>query len=170
MREEKTLLEAVLVFPVRKNNVLLGIKTEKIGQGCWNGLGGGIENGETPHVAAVREVLQEGPVTIRPEDLQKIAMATLHNTKSDRSTFVCHLHVFLIHRWEGEFVSTEEIIHPTWFKKDQLPLEQMMLADRFWVPRAINDEKIIVRASYGPFQQTLLGKVEIETVNDFYDE
>lgn len=45
--EEKTLLKAVIVFPLRRRSVLLAKKAEKIGAGCWNGYGGGIVESET---------------------------------------------------------------------------------------------------------------------------
>ncbi len=44
MEEEKTLLEATLVLCIDKDhNVLLGVKTRKIGKDCRNGYGGGVE-------------------------------------------------------------------------------------------------------------------------------
>jgi len=43
---EKVLLDAVVCYLVREDEILLAFKTVKIGKDCWNGYGGGIEEGE----------------------------------------------------------------------------------------------------------------------------
>ena len=48
MQEEKVSLNATLCYPIRDNKILLVLKAQKIGQGCWNGYGGGIDGGKTP--------------------------------------------------------------------------------------------------------------------------
>lgn len=41
MRKEKVLENAVLVFLLKGDEVLLAVKTRNIGAGCYNGYGGG---------------------------------------------------------------------------------------------------------------------------------
>ena len=55
MNEEKVLFNATVCYPVRDGKVLLAFKTCKIGANCWNGYGGGIEQGETLAGAALWE-------------------------------------------------------------------------------------------------------------------
>lgn len=169
MGEEKVLLEASLCFPVRGERILLGKKMKNIGKGCWNGYGGGIEPGETPEQAMIRELWEEAEVAAQPTALEKVAIMSFHNTKTDGRTFVCRVHIYLLRQWEGDFRSTEEMANPTWFDRQTLPLGGMMPADREWVPIILSGRKIIGTARYGPYQQVLLGKVEFQYVESFSD-
>jgi len=165
MDGEKTLLNATLCYLVKGNKVLLSLKTKNIGTGCWNGYGGGIEKGEMPEQASLRELKEETGITALPESLKKVAVVDFCNTKSDGSIFNCRVHVYLVSQWTGEPQMSDEMINPTWFDKDSLPLGEMLLADREWLPLILNGKKIMASAKYGPFQKTLLGKVEIRQVD-----
>lgn len=168
MEEEKTLLNATLCFLVKGDEVLLSLQTQKIGKGCLNGYGGGIEaEDKTPEEAALRELKEEAKVLVSPNCLQKVAIIDFHNTKSDQSVFICRVHVYLVSHWTGDPQPSNEMIDPTWFRKDLLPLDKMLPADREWLPLVLNGQKIIASAKYGPFQKTLLGGVEIRQVNSF---
>jgi ADP-ribose pyrophosphatase YjhB (NUDIX family) len=159
MKEEKVLLNAVIVYLVRGDEVLLAMKTKKIGAGCWNGYGGGIEAGESEVDAVIRELREESGAVTQPEYLEKIAVVDFHNTKTDGTKFMCRCHVFIIKEWTGEIKATDEMLTPTWFKINNLPLEQMMPADRYWLLPALLGKKIIAKAEYGPFQKELLSDV-----------
>ena len=171
MAEEKTLLNAVLCFPVRTGEVMLGLKLQKIGAGKLNGWGGGIESGEMPIQAMIRELFVEsGGVKTEPGDYEKVAVIDFHNTKTDGTAFVCRVHIYLLLRWEGEFRTTDEIANPRWHRRDGLPLDEMMPADRAWLPPILAGRKLIGRAKYGPFQRELLEPMEIRYVVAFRDE
>ncbi len=159
MIEEKTLLEATVCFPVRENEILLAKKTRKIGAGCWNGYGGGPDEGESLRDAAVRELFEECGLVASPDDLLKIAIMEFHNTKTDGSVFVARVHFYTLSVWSGNYRATEEMSDPTWFSKDNLPLDQMMPADRVFVPVALSGKKITGSAHYGPYQKELRGEV-----------
>lgn len=169
MEEEKTLLNATLCFLVKSGKVLLGFKTEKIGKDCWNGYGGGINDGETPKQAALRELEEESGVIVLPEFLEKTAIIDFHNTKSDGSVFICRVHVYLASKWTGEPQATNEMTNPMWFDVSQLP-DKMMPADKEWLPIVLSGKKIMATAKLGPFQKTLLGKVELQRVDSFPDD
>ena len=168
---EKELLYATACFLKKGNKILLGIKGRHIGEGCWNGYGGGINPGEKPEKAAIRELFEEtnGGIIALPENLNKIAEIDFHNTKSDGKTFVCKVHFYLVNKWQGSPKETEEMLNPTWFDIDKLPLEKMMPADKKWLPVALSGKKIKARPKLGPFQKELLEDFEIEEV-DFFDE
>jgi len=167
MQEEKTLLTASLGFLVKDGQVLLAMKTQKIGKGCWNGYGGGIEAGETPEQSLVRELSEEAGLVTLPEFMAKVAVIDFYNTKSDGSQFVCRVHIYLVSQWQGEPQETETMVTPTWFSKDQLPLDDMMPADKKWLPVVLSGQKILAEARYAPFQQSLLEDVKIQYVDSF---
>lgn len=168
MEEEKTLLNATLCYLVKRDEVLLSLKTQKIGKDCLNGYGGGIEKQDkTPEEAASRELREEAKIIASPDSLEKVAVIDFHNTKSDGSVFTCRVHVYLVSQWTGEPQAGEEMASPTWFKKDRLPLDRMLPADGEWLPLVLSGKKIVASAKYGPFQKKLLGKVEISQVDSF---
>ncbi len=167
MREEKALLNATLCFPVKKDEILLGLKTKKIGQGCWNGYGGGIEEGETPIQSILRELTEEAKIEATQDSLEKVAVIDFYNTKTDGGFFICRVHIYLLHQWNGDFQPTDEMATPTWFKKQKLPLEKMMPADRYWVPVVLAGKKVTGEAKYGPFQKSILEEVKLQRVDSF---
>lgn len=170
MGPEKALFNAVVCYLVKEDKVLLGLKTQKIGKGCWNGYGGGIEEGETPRKATVREFMEEtGGVVIDPVHLEKIGIGHFRNTKSDGESFICVVHFYIAHKWNGEVKESIEMVTPTWFSINDLPLHRMMPTDSAWLPQAFEGKKIIVRAHLGPYQKELLGPVELEYVEVFSD-
>ncbi|MDO8442749.1 MAG: NUDIX domain-containing protein [bacterium] len=170
IKKEKVLAYATVCFLVKENKILLAIKGRHIGEGCWNGYGGGIDVGEKPKEAAVRELKEEtNGVIALPEDLEKIAEIDFHNTKSDGRNFVCKVHFYLVKKWQGEIQGTEEMLNPTWFDIENLPLEKMMPADKKWLPIALSGKKIKASPKYGPFQKELLEDFEIEEVVCFND-
>ena len=176
MEEEKVLYNATACFLIKENKILLGLKTQKIGKNCWNGYGGGIEKGESAIKAAVRELKEETSknkndgIIALPENLEKIAIVDFHNTKSDGETFVCRVHFYLVRKWEGEAQETKEMIKPTWFEIDNLPFNQMMPADKIWLPVALSGKSIVAKAYYGPFQKELIGDVGINYVESFPED
>ncbi len=177
MEKEKKLINATLCFLKRKGNeFLLAIKAEKIGAGCWNGYGGGIEPGEVPKETTVREVEEETRrrkkdrgVVVLQEDLEKVAEIDFHNLTSDGETFVCKVHVYIAENWKGEPKESKEMKNPTWFHIDNLPLDEMMPADKKWLPVALSGKKIKAAPRYGPFQKELLEDFEIIEVEFFED-
>lgn len=162
------MIDATLCFPLRDRTteILLGRKAEKIGMGCWNGYGGKIEPGETQRLAAVREFKEEtAGVIVFPQHLEKVAILNCHNTNADGSAFLCKVHVYFSRYWVGKPQETEEMRNPTWFSIWRLPLSEMMPADRIWLPRILEGQKIIATIAYGPNQRNLLEDVIIEEVD-----
>ncbi len=167
---EKELAQATVCFLKKGSKILLAIKSRHIGEGCWNGYGGGVEPGETPRETAVRELKEETQgITALPEDLEKIAEIDFHNTKSDGNAFVCKVHFYLVEKWRGEIWETEEMLNPTWFDISGLPLEKMMPADKKWLPIALGGRKVKANIKFGPFQKKLLEDFEVEDAG-YFDE
>lgn len=170
MSEEKVLTEATLCFLIKKGQVLLSMKADNIGKGRWNGYGGGIEGGETLRQCIVRELGEEAEVVPVEGFIEKVAIVDFHNTKSDGKKFVCRVHVYLAKKWLGEPRETKEMLTPTWFDVNNLPIDRMMPADRVWLPQILGGKKIMAEAHYGPFQKTLLREVVKREVDDLPSE
>jgi 8-oxo-dGTP diphosphatase len=90
--EEKVLTDATVCFLVKDGKMLLAMKADKIGKGCFNGYGGGIDNRESPRQSAIRELEEESGVVTSEEFMEKVAIVNCHNTKSDGETFICIVH------------------------------------------------------------------------------
>lgn len=154
---EKTLLEAVLCFPITNADVLLARKTRYIGEGCLNGYGGGLEpedNGDE-FSAMIRELEQESGLVVARDNLDKVAVVDFHNQKSDGVEFTCRVHVFLAHSWSGTPRATEEMENPAWYPRTKLPVDHMMLADKLWLPPVLTGKRLYAEVWYGPKQQSL---------------
>lgn len=164
--EEKVLNDAVLCFLVTDSEVCLALKKKKIGAGKLNGYGGGIEPGQTVIEAAADELYQEtGGVTAEAKDLEKVAKMAFCNELSDGGFFVCTVHVFLVAKWQGIPGETEEMGKPEWFKKDCLPCDRMMPADRYWLPHVLAGTKLLGEARYSPKQEECYG-CKMQFVNE----
>jgi 8-oxo-dGTP diphosphatase len=148
--------EASIVIPLRKGKALFGFKKYKIGVRRWNGYGGKSEKDDaTIEDTAIRELQQEVGIFANKSDLIKMAIAIFHNTRADGTTFTAKVHIYLLYVWSGKPKSSREMRTPTYFPLRKLPLRNMMLADRIWLPRILAGEKILIEGEYGPFQKTL---------------
>lgn len=169
--EEKELKEATLGFLIKDGFVWLAIKTQKIGEGYWNGYGGGIEPEDKNLIDSLeREIKEECGVKISKETVEKVAIIDFHNTKSDGKIFVCKVYIFFIKEWEGEPKESKEMKTPTKFEINNLPFENMMPADKEWLPLVLEGKKIIAEYYYSPFQKELTGESKIKLVKNFLEE
>ncbi|MEK7076994.1 MAG: NUDIX domain-containing protein [Patescibacteria group bacterium] len=151
-------------FPVKGDHVLLSVKTRDIGKGCWNGYGGKVKPRETRREAAVRELAEESGLIAHLGALHEMGFMDFRNTdesgQETRVRMYIYL-VYLVHSWDGEPRESAEMVTPTFFPCNRLPLDAMMPADRIWLPHVLTGRKIRGKAVYGPGQKTLIGEVEI---------
>jgi len=174
-QEEKILKEAVVCYLVEKDNdglithVWLAMKNRKIGMGCRNGYGGGIEAGETEITAAIRETAEESKVNVISESIVKMATVYCHNKLENGELFICPVHMYVADKFESEPVSCADqgMEDPQLYSIKELPLEELMSADREWLPQMLSGKKMIIRVYYEPFQKSLYKATEIEFVDKF---
>lgn len=134
-------LAGTLVFPVREDLVLLGLKTKKIGEGQWNGWGGGQKEGESIRQTACRELKEESGFSARLEDLEHVGKVLFHNFKDGRY-FDVEVHMFLMRVWEGGLRPNKEMANPTWWRFSELPFGEMLPSDPDWMPQVLRGEWI----------------------------
>jgi 8-oxo-dGTP diphosphatase len=122
-----------------EREVLLGRKKTGLGTGKIVGLGGHVEDGELPHVAAAREVKEESGISVDPAALTEIADITF--LFPARPAWDMTVNVFTSAAWSGRAVETAEIV-PLWFPVSAPPLGQMWDDGRYWVPRVLAGERL----------------------------
>lgn len=120
-------MKATLLFVVRGGKILLIHKKLGLGTGKINGVGGRLEEGETPVRAAVREVQEElHIVPVNPKEIGRLSFQFLDGL----SLWVT---VFRASAYRGTPTETEEAI-PLWFDIDAIPYNRMWEDDIFWMP------------------------------------
>ena len=117
-----------LIFLLRNNQILLGMKKRGFGMGKWNGFGGKVEAGETIYNSAKRELIEECGLTTT--NLKFIGLITFNYDIEDK-TF--QVNVFTSDTFSGELKETEEML-PQWFDIRDLPYDKMWGDDRYWYP------------------------------------
>lgn len=132
------------------NTHLLGGEKGGFAAGKWDGSGGKVKPHETIEQAAVREVKEELGVEVRIEDLQPIA--TINFAFTDKPEQNQQTHAYFVDYWEGEPSESEEM-RPEWYLLEDIPYDQMWLADKYWLPRVLQGEKLKAEFTYGPQEQ-----------------
>jgi ADP-ribose pyrophosphatase YjhB (NUDIX family) len=147
--------DATLVFLVKSNpidEILLGYKKAGFAQGKINGFGGKVEVGETIEHAAVREMREETSVQVAEQDLDRVAHLTF--TFRDMPDWDQIVHVFLVRRWQGEPVESNEM-KPAWRRVSEIPFSQMWQDDPHWLPRVLAGQRVRAWFTFGPDNETV---------------
>lgn len=119
--------------------MLLAMKKRSFGFGKWNGVGGKVKEKEDIKAAAVREIKEEIGIIVAEEDLEHFGILSFYfenNLDWDNRT-----HIFIIHRWEGEPVESDEM-RPEWYAHNALPFSEMWADDPNWLPKILAGKKI----------------------------
>lgn len=129
--------QATLVYCLRGDELLLGLKKKGFGAGKWNGFGGKVEQGEGVLAAAARELLEECGLSAAHEEIDE--MARIDFFFGDKGVFECH--AFSVRQWRGEPRESDEM-SPGWWPLGKLPWERMWPSDKYWLPRALAGERL----------------------------
>lgn len=132
--------------------VLLGHKKTGLGTGKIVGLGGHVEECESPAEAAAREVKEEAGIHVVPGALLEMAHVTFLFPACPRWDMV--VSVFTSAEWSGEAVETTEI-DPEWFPVTGLPLDGMWDDARYWLPRILAGERVRATFTYADDCETV---------------
>lgn len=131
-------METTLCLLMRDDEILLALKKRGFGAGKYNGVGGKLEENETPEEAMLRETKEETGVT--PTKYEKRGTVLFHEFYNGEKTELI-FHLFVAYSWDGEIKETEEMI-PHWFKKREIPYDKMFKDDAFWLPLILEGKKI----------------------------
>jgi len=131
-------IETTLCLLKRNDEILLAMKKRGFGVGKYNGVGGKIENGETPEMAMIRETQEE--ILVTPTKYEKVGLIEFDEYyKGNKEKVVFHL--FMVYDWDGNPSETEEM-NPKWFNINEIPYNQMFPDDKYWLPLVLEGKKI----------------------------
>ncbi len=133
--------QETLIFIIDKANskILLAMKKVRFGAGKYNGMGGGVDEGETPRQGAVRELLEEVGVVVQEADARPVG--TIHFSFEGKPDWSRTMHVFVAEAWAGEPVESEEMA-PEWFALEEIPYDKMWIDDKYWLPLVLEGKSI----------------------------
>ncbi|PLX28041.1 8-oxo-dGTP diphosphatase [Candidatus Parcubacteria bacterium] len=120
-----------------KGEVLLQQKARGFGKGNWNGPGGKVEPDETIEDSVRREIKEETDL-----ELGKIKkIAELEFVFMDQNNINNYCYVFICKDFRGKERNTGEG-KLKWFKKEEIPYEEMWDDDKYWLNDALNGKFI----------------------------
>ena len=129
---------ATLVEIINWDTLLLKRSTRGISKSKWNGVGGKLEDGETPEQNAIRETFEETGLMV--EDLFYHGVLNFHNYGKEDVDFVVHL--FSTKNFYGQLpANSDDGGELQWFPIDSLPMAEMWKDDEYWMPHLLKGEK-----------------------------
>lgn len=132
-------LDLTLLYLIKDDQVLLAMKKRGFGEGKWNGVGGKIESGESITDSLERECQEEIGVT--PTNYKKVGELCF-NEHHNGERKIMNLFVFTADDWTGHIAESEEM-KPKWYKKTNIPLNDMWPADQHWLPEVLTGKLIV---------------------------
>ena len=132
------MLETTLCLLKKDNKILLAMKKRGFGEGKYNGVGGKLEEGETPEQAMIRETKEE--ILVTPTKYEKVGFLEFdeyYKGKKGRIAF----HLYIATEWIGEPSESDEMI-PKWFDINEIPYDNMFPDDKYWLPYILDGKKI----------------------------
>lgn len=143
-RIQQPLRQATLCFLIRDDEVLLAMKKRGFGKGRWNGVGGKHNPGENINQTAIRETQEEIDVVLKDIEVRAVLDFYFPNNPDWSQQVI----VYFSKSWEGIPKETEEM-KPLWYKKDDLPLNEMWSGDKHWLPKVLGGSKVKAEFLFG---------------------
>ena len=136
---------ATLCYAVRDNKTLMLYRNKKENdyhEGKWNGLGGKLEQGETPEECAVREMKEETGLDVKKLHLKGMITFPMFDSVDDWYVFL-----FVIDEFSGELIDSPEG-HLEWIDNDKLFDLNLWDGDRYFLPWLYQDKFFSAKFNY----------------------
>jgi 8-oxo-dGTP pyrophosphatase MutT (NUDIX family) len=115
---------------IKDKSLLLQKKSKGLfGEGKWNGVGGKLEQNESPEDCVKREVYEE--TGLRISDLKFHGVLNFYFGNRKEIDWI--VHVFSTSVFEGKVKSSKEG-NLRWFNFEDIPFDEMWADDRYWLP------------------------------------
>jgi len=147
------LLSLVFVLDPPARRVLLGLKKRGFGAGKFNGFGGKLEAGETMAECASRELSEESGLLVPPDALEARGRMCFDmcgkSGMLDKATgllatrLLVHVFSAALDDVESGTIFESDEMRPEWFSYDSVPLPDMWLDDKYWLPRLLEGEDVV---------------------------
>lgn len=126
--------KSTLVIVYDKEEILLGMKKKGFGVGKWNGFGGKVEKEEGIFNVAEREFFEESGLKIKQKN-SLIKRGRINFCFDNNLEEILEVNIFSIfsNKIIGKAKETEEMM-PNWFKRSDIPFENMWVDDIYWLP------------------------------------
>jgi len=138
-RIKKNMKLATLCYVIdKKNNSTLMIyrnkKQNDYHEGKWNGLGGKLEQGESPEDCAIREIKEESGLTVKSVKMKGFITFPLFDGNDDWYVFL-----FTADDFEGKLIDSPEG-HLEWIPNDRLTEINLWEGDKIFIPWLFEDK------------------------------
>ena len=111
----------------------------------WNGYGGKQNQGEAILETAVRELRDESGVVGKQEDLDLVARVSFFWPGNESSEPDMIVYFFILAIFEGVPKEGSEMGKPVFFFPAEIPYDEMMPADKLFLPKIFGGEKLTWR-------------------------
>ncbi|MCR4792144.1 MAG: NUDIX domain-containing protein [Lachnospiraceae bacterium] len=121
---------STLCYIEKEGKLLLLFRNKKENdpnEGKWIGIGGGIEDGETPEECVVREVREETGLTLTAYHYHGIVKFVSESWEDEE------MHLFSASGFEGELASCCDEGELSWIDKDKVMSLPMWEGDRYFL-------------------------------------
>ncbi|RWS07182.1 7:8-dihydro-8-oxoguanine triphosphatase-like protein, partial [Leptotrombidium deliense] len=123
-----------LVFVVKGEKVLLGLKKRGFAKGKYNGFGGKLESNETLIECAQRELKEEA--NIEATNLKELGYIEFDY---DSLEYSMKVYIYLATDFNGIPKSSDEM-EPKWFHVNAIPYELMLSDTQHWLPKVLQSQ------------------------------
>ena len=149
--------QVCVCFITRRNErgvrqVLLGRKKTGLGLGNIVGLGGKIEQGETPLEAIVREIEEESSLIVDPAHVNEVGF--IRYAFPHRENWSQDSTVFVVESFSGTPIESDEVV-PAWYDVTELPLDGMWDDAKYWLPQVLAGETVHASFTFGEDLKTV---------------
>ena len=141
----------------RRGRILLGLKLRGFGEGKWNGFGGKLEAGESPWIAAKRELLEEAGIAAT--QLESRGQLLFSYEGSPKLMLV---HLFMVDAFDGEPGEDDghddPEMRPEWFRRADIPYDSMWADDEIWLEQILDGASVSGAIHFASDSKTIRGK------------
>ena len=154
MTNEKR-LKYTICFCIQENRILMLYRSFPPNQYKWNGLGGKLEEGETPEESVIREMKEEAEIDLTTALVRFAGVVLWNNTKDEHDKELKGMYAYIA------YFKSENVLFP----KKETREGTLEWKDIDWVLKK-NNKDVVENISY--FLPLMLTQKEKQTYQCFY--